>query len=326
MRLAFTVAFLFALAACGYVGEPLPPASNFPATIKDLTARQTGDRSEIRFTLPGQTLEGLPITKPGEIELRFGPHPGPPFVTERWLASTRVTPLSWAAGLAVVQSLPAADWAGQELVIGVRAANPKGRFGGFSNLVAVNVAEPLIRPSGLSFAELPGGVKLSWMAPARQGVRYRVFKKEQGQKDPAPLLVATVDANDYLDPAIAYGRVYEYSVQSFLGDVVESNISAVATITPKDTFPPAAPTGITAIVGAQSVEVSWDRSSDADFALYRVYRSIDEGEFARLAETGANPSYSDRGRQPGKRHRYAITAVDERGNESARSELAEALP
>lgn len=329
MRFVWPLGLLVILAGCGYVGEPQPPASNYPATIKDLTARQTGDRIELRFTLPDQTLEGLPITKPGAIELSYGAHPGEPFVTERWLGSSRTTAMAWPADRlerAMVQQLPAAEWAGQDVVIGVRLANPKGRFANFSNLVAVKVAEPLVRPSSLSFSELAAGVKLTWTAPARPGVRYRVYKREQGQKDPAPVLVATVAVTEYLDEAIAYGRSYEYSVQSFVGDTVESLISEGLSITPKDTFAPGAPAGLTAILGAQSIEVAWDRSTESDFALYRVYRAIDDGEFARVAETGANPSYSDRTVQAGKRHRYVVTAVDERGNESAQSEPVEAQP
>ena len=328
MRRVLLFALVSLLAGCGYVGEPLPPASNFPALVIDLTARQVDDRIEVRFTSPIQTLEGLPITKPGDIELRAGPHPGAPFVTERWLATTRVTPLAWPAppDLAITHVMKAAEWTGQEVVIGVRFANPKGRFAGFSNLVAVRVAQPLSRPSELRFTESAAGVKLTWTAPARPGARYRVFKREQGQKDAAPVLVATVAPTEYLDQAIAYGRPYEYTVQSFVDDKVESSLSDPLAVTPKDLFPPAAPAGLSILVGAQSIEVAWDRSTDADFAFYRVYRSIDEGEFTRVGETGANPSYSDRQSQPGKRHRYTITAVDEPGNESARSELVEATP
>jgi hypothetical protein len=319
MRVALTIAALLALAGCGYVGEPLPPASNFPSAVTDLTARQAGDRLEIRATLPEQTLEGLPITKPGEMELRVGPNPGAPFVTERWLASTRQVPLAWPPDKrSLTYSLPAADWAGQDIVLGMRLANPKGRFAGFSNLVAIRVVEPLAQPANLRFTEQVEGIRLVWEGVEREGIRYRVFKKEQGQKEPAPVLAATTVKPEHLDESITYGRNYEYSVQGFLGEAAESLPSATLNVTPKDTFPPAAPTGLTVIEGAQSNEIAWDRATEFDFAFYRVYRAVDDGEFAKLAETGATPSYSDRALQPGRRYRYAVTAVDERGNESAR--------
>lgn len=323
MRIAPALICLL-LAGCGYVGEPLPPASNYPAAVTDFAVRQAGDVIEARFTLPVQTLEGLPV-KPGAIELRLGPNPGDPFVTDRWLATSRPLPLAWPADQPVlIHRLAAAEYAGQDLVFGVRLANPKGRFASFSNLVALRVVAPLAVPVELRFAELAEGVRLQWTAPAREGVTYRVFKQEPAAKE--PVLVATVPRAEFLDENVVYGRTYEYSVQAVLGEVTESAMSATASITPRDTFPPAAPGGVTAIVGSQSVEVAWDRSTDFDFALYRVYRAVDDGEFARVAETGATPAYSDRQAPAGKRYRYVVTAVDERGNESARSQAAEATP
>jgi hypothetical protein len=273
------------------------------------------------------TLEGLPITKPRDIELRLGPNPGAPFVTDRWLASTRPLALAWPSDKPqVTHRLAAQEFVGQDLVFGVRLANPKGRFAAFSNLIAIRVVEPVQRPTDLALAETAAGLRLTWKAPVREGIAYRIFKKEQTQKEPDAILAATVAKPEFLDESIVYGRVYEYSVQAVQGEAAESLRSNVLTVTPKDTFAPAAPTGLTAIVGAQSIEVAWDRSTEFDFALYRVYRSLDEGEFVRLGETGATPSFSDRGLQAGKRHRYAVTAVDERGNESPRSALVEVTP
>jgi fibronectin type 3 domain-containing protein len=156
-------------------------------------------------------------------------------------------------------------------------------------------------------------------------LQFRLFKKEPAQAGPS--LIATLAKREFLDEAIDYGRAYTYSVQAFVktGEteaISESN--GEASLTPKDTFPPAKPTGLTALAGTQSIELAWDRSTDFDFRLYRVYRAVGDGEFARLVETGAAPAYGDRQIQSGQRYRYAVTAIDERGNESARSEPVEA--
>ena len=50
-----------------------------------------------------------------------------------------------------------------------------------------------------------------------------------------------------------------------------------AEITPKDKFPPEVPTGVTAAPGVNTIEVAWDRNTEADFKGYNVFRSVDGG-------------------------------------------------
>ena len=72
--LAFAV---FALAGCGYPGEPLPPALNRPNRVVDLSAVERGEKIVIHFTLPAKTTEGLPVKQNPDIELRLGPQENP---------------------------------------------------------------------------------------------------------------------------------------------------------------------------------------------------------------------------------------------------------
>ena len=46
---------------------------------------------------------------------------------------------------------------------------------------------------------------------------------------------------------------------------------------------------------------------------------VPHGFVEKLAELSVVPTYSDRAVEAGKTYRYAITAVDRAGNESARS-------
>ena len=89
-----------------------------------------------------------------------------------------------------------------------------------------------------------------------------------------------------------------------------------------DHFAPGIPTGLAVLAGAKTIELGWDRNTDADLAKYRVYRALGDGAFARVAEVEP-PAFRDAQIQTGQRYRYAITAVDRLGNESARSEPAE---
>ena len=100
----------------------------------------------------------------------------------------------------------------------------------------------------------------------------------------------------------------------------QSDLSDTQVVTPVDTFPPAVPTGLNAIATAESVELVWDRNTEADLAGYRLYRAPAAGAFEKLADIAEAPSYSDRKVESGKQYRYAVSAVDRLGNESARSE------
>jgi penicillin-binding protein len=106
---------------------------------------------------------------------------------------------------------------------------------------------------------------------------------------------------------------------------VESDVAGPATVTPKDEFPPAPPAGLAVSVSGDSIELSWQRNMESDFKEYRVYRSMEDGPFERLAAGLEAPGYSDRKLLSGKRYRYRVTAVDQSVNESDPSSIVEAV-
>jgi predicted phage tail protein len=138
---------------------------------------------------------------------------------------------------------------------------------------------------------------------------------------------ATVSEHQWVDPTSEFGKSYSYMIQELVdlggGKEAESELAEPVAITPVDTFPPAVPAGLRAAAAPASIELSWDRDTEADLAGYRVYRAEGGGEFARIAEVSAIPTYSDRAIEHGKTYRYAVSAVDQVGNESRRSDPVE---
>jgi fibronectin type 3 domain-containing protein len=96
------------------------------------------------------------------------------------------------------------------------------------------------------------------------------------------------------------------------------------TVTPRDTFPPAAPQGLVAAVlpGATPrtilVDLSWSINLETDLAGYHVYRSEQEGTRGQLVTPDLlpTPAVRDTSVEPGRRYWYTVTAVDRMGNES----------
>ncbi len=321
MRLAVTcLAGLLGLglAGCGYLGDTLPPALHRPELVRDLAAVEHGPNIVIKFTLPKITTEGIAIDNPADrdIELRVGPPPAP-FNMETWLrTSSRIT-VAQDMPVARVE-VPAAQYSGKTVDIAVNVHGPHGRSAGWSQFAILPVVPPLPTPEGLEASDVPDAIHLEWRADAPE---FRIFRKLVA--DPNWMQIATSTEPSYTDAAIAYGKTYQYYVQSIRktgSTSAESELSDVRTFKPEDKFPPAEPAGVSAVPGTRSIELVWNRNTEKDFAGYRVYR---DGK--RVADGLTAPSFSDRDVQPKVKYEYQVSAVDTAGNESAKSPPAEAV-
>ncbi len=302
-----------AAAGCGYVGDPLPPALNIPQRIADLHAVEVGDRIEIEFTLPSLTTEGIALKTLGGVDLRAG-KTVEPFSADAWAEGAKVIEMSSETPGKVKKVLSAKEWAGKEIVIGVRALNNRGRTSGWSNFVTLTVVEPLAKPVVKAESD-PEGARINWTG---QSPKFLVFRHTSGSAQ-EPAQIAEVETlNGFVDKTAEYGTKYEYSVLAVNGEV-KSDKSEAVEITPVDTFAPSVPTAVQAIPGVNTVELAWERVTEADLRGYRVYRSTEGGAFERLTELVDVPSFSDKTPPASKKCAYAVSAIDIRGNESVRS-------
>jgi len=324
---AFCLLLFAFLVSCGYVGAPLPPALNIPRKISDLRVIQRAEQVVVEFTIPSFTTEALPL-KLKRIELQAGVWRSTPFNTELWAAQARVLePACNEPGLCRTE-LPVRDWVGQEAFFRVRAVSHSSRPGEWSDFGILPVVAPLDPPAAVRAEAVRDGVKISWQALRdREGATYRVRRRSRDEE--APQAVASVPETQWIDPGTEYGARYEYSVQSAIKtgpSEAESEWSELAIITPEDRFPPSVPAGLTALAGVASAELAWDRNTEPDFRGYRVYRA-EGGAFQPAAKLVETPSYSDPTVESGKTYRYAVSAIDQLGNESEMSSPVEiAIP
>jgi fibronectin type 3 domain-containing protein len=199
---------------------------------------------------------------------------------------------------------------GKDVIVGARVLNSRGRASGWSNLVTVHVVSPVAAPAVVTAAAAPEGVRITWTSPA--DYCFRVFR--QGPDDKEPQALDYAETTQFVDRNIVWGSKYQYWVQAF-GDGAESEAAASNVLAPLDTFPPAVPTGLTAVTGVGSIELAWERNGETDFRNYAIYRAAGDGPLQKLAETDV-PVYSDKSIETGKQYRYAVAAVDQRGNAS----------
>ncbi len=282
-------ASLVLLGGCGYQGDPQPPSLQIPVAITDLTAVERGSKIIVDFTPPLKTTDNLPLKDDPYLELHVGEQ------------RKRIRTGHY--------EMDASPFYTQTVKVAIKVENARGRDAGYSNVVDLEVRPPLAKPEELHAEAVPRGVQLTWKSGDRQFV---VFRKGPDDKDFARL--GTADARTFTDESAEYGKRYEYQVQT-VNSPAESDRTDAVEIIPVDTFPPAVPVNVAAVVGPATVELAWDRVADADLAGYRVYR---DGK--KIGETGLGPSFSDKNVEAGRRYRYTITSFDKRNNESAPSE------
>jgi hypothetical protein len=154
-----------------------------------------------------------------------------------------------------------------------------------------------------------------------------IYRREPESTYRRPLMPVPVAAPPYLDTTVAAGERWCYVVRTVASTepVVESASSGEACVENKDVFPPAAPTGVAALVHDDGVEVSWSPSLESDLASYRVYRAVAGAPPVRLAMvTAPETSFRDTTGPHGTALAYTVTAVDRDGNESPPSTAVEA--
>lgn len=308
------------LAGCGYIGEPQYPALKIPNRVVDLTAVERGDHIEVNFTIPPLTTEGLTLKTIGPIELRAGPNTSPGFHADSWAASaTQVAVTPPQKPGAVHADIPVEKFVGKQVIIAVRLANARGVTSEWSNLATLHVDPPIATPSAFTATNDPQGVLLRWNAPSLN--RFRIYRSSGKEPQPAP--IGNSDKPEYLDTTTAYGNTYEYFVQAVRGSN-ESQVAGPVSVTTEDKFAPAVPVGLAVTAGLNALELAWERNVEPDFRGYHVYRAEGDGPFKRIAEFIEAPNFSDKKIQTGKHYRYSITALDEIGNESAKSQPVEA--
>ena len=193
--------------------------------------------------------------------------------------------------------------------------------------------DPFPPPVPTGLAAVPGNaqVHLTWNAvTAGDLAGYRVYRSLTGSEPWVELTTSPIAALQYDATGLANETTYHFAVTAEDLASNESARSASVSATPSaiDSTPPPVPVGVSATAADSAVEVSWSAVSAADLAGYRVYTGPSAA--GPWTEATTDPveelAFLVAGLQNGTAYWFAVSSVDEAGNESDKSSPASATP
>ncbi|HEV1994367.1 MAG TPA: hypothetical protein VGR03_08555, partial [Candidatus Acidoferrum sp.] len=276
--------FLFSIilfsAGCGAPGDPVPPSPPVPVAIKDLSAHQAGDGVQLSFTLPTNSISGEKLPAPPAIEILRGA------VKPDGSADAKSFRVVYTIPGALVESYRAdgrvrftdpiapeetKSQHGGAVAYIVRTRASQKRASADSNAVSLSVFSVPTPIASIDARVTESAVELTWPVPAGTAAGepassitgYRIYRSEihpsapasspqdlpAGKPESHAALLASSETNSYRDGSVVFDHSYVYIVRSVIqvgGNELESSDSQPVTVTPRDTFPPAAPQSLVA--------------------------------------------------------------------------------
>jgi hypothetical protein len=342
-RLVLTLlaAVVLLASSCGKKGDIRPPLVLRPQPAEELRAVQRGGRIRLEWTDPTTATDGSPLAGIAEIEiwLEVRPDPPPPPAAKakddfaaRAKRIGAVVPAAGTEPSTWEYPFDPAGWKSRLFVFAVRAREArKGRLSEFSNEAAVKIQAVPLPPSGLRVRVFEDRIEVAWTPPEKNiddsvpaAAPGATVLRAEGDGPFRRLTALPVKGAVYVDKDFVFGRVYRYVVRAATTLAVgflESDDSAAVEAKPLDTFPPAAPAGLSIAAGPDFLTLVWDANAETDLAGYHVWRRTGEaGEFIRLTkEPILESTYIDKAVVKDTLYAYAVQAVDAAGNAGPRS-------
>jgi hypothetical protein len=318
------------LTACGVQGPPRPPRIEQPERILDLRAVQVGKSVRLRFTLPRLATDGERLTKPQAIEILRAMGSGD-LTLWKTISSDETERAKQGDSIVLPLAINSDMHPPARVRLAVRTVTRGFRNRPHASELSSEAALTLLGvPDAIQNLEATvteKAIQLKWTAPPESPTAYRLYRSSTGAPDSFRTIGEPAEPA-FDDADFVFGRKYFYRVSAVVkgGDSVAlSEDSPVLEVTPRDTFAPQPPQGLTAVFTTEFVELIWNASTEPDLAGYFVYRrSEGESETRLTAEPLSTPIYRDSTVAGGKSYTYRVTAVDAAGNESEFSASATA--
>jgi hypothetical protein len=361
-RTVFTILTAGLLIGCASIGAPIPPSLELPKPPTDLHAQRKGDKVHLFWTVPARTTDRQSVRRRGPTLICRSPEAMlsqcaaavgqlPPGPEQKQHGDKQTATYVDMLPRELQQQNPMGM-----ITYALEALNDSGRGAGLSNQVQVPLAPTLPPPADFAAQVTAQGVLITWTcAPPSAGksleYRLRIFRRLKTNTNPSQIAELSYSecAERRESQATAAGESYkpEFYDQTFEWEKDYVYSAAVVTVIPKgdqpatlvegddtpdvevftrDIYPPGVPTGLQAVFSGPGqppfIDLLWAPDTDRDLAGYNVYRR-EGGRMVKInSDVVKTPAFRDTSVTSGKTYTYSVSAVDLRGNESAKSEEA----
>jgi fibronectin type 3 domain-containing protein len=297
---------LLAASGCAKVGPPLPPLVRIPAAVAELEVRQVGYSVVLSWTNPKTNLDGSPVVDLAAVHV---------FQNGRLLRSVR----AGLAGQRQSETIPVNDALGVKQTYMAVVETGRGKSSEASKAVSIEPVDLPGRVRNLRASVDQYRIRLTWDPPDERrdlAQLYNVRRSDGGTG-------SNVSVTEFEDRAYKTDATYTYRVtaQRLVGVTpVPAAIDDAVAVTAVDKTAPAPPAVLPVIFleNRAGALVTWSPNMEADLAGYRVYRGPSrDGPFTVAADKLDGNTFTDAAYQQGVY--YAVTALDDSGNESVRS-------
>lgn len=305
------------------VRPPIDPDEEPEEPAGGDTRPHPGDIATFTETITGAQL--VPLTLPAAATPAPAAAPGGPPGTVPAAGASAAG--AAAAGVPPATPPPAATGVGVltrlYVVQGVAKNGNKGTPSARVNVPLLAAPGPA-RPGAATYDAT--SVTISWNPPLTSsdeapGVSYNVYPAPSAAANgapavvPAPLNDTPLTVTTFAHAGAEAGKEQCFVVRSVATvetAAIESAPSEPICVTPKDTFPPAAPKGLAAVSGTGAINLIWDANTDPDLGGYLVLRAEAPGDTLQplTPQPIRETRYRDTTVTAGVRYVYAVVAVD----------------
>ena len=344
------------LTSCGKRRPPLPPVEGVQQRTELLSGLQRGNQVILSWPAPPRNAPNSSVQSIRRVDVyRLAEKPTAPLaLTEEDFGtrSTLIGSVTYDEIKKAKDTLTYTDTlelAGQptRLRYAIRYVIASGQRAAFSNFLLIEPAARIAKPPTLTaIGYTEHAITVTWQPPAANIdestpvnlLGYNVYRIDESQTEVGqiPINKSLVSGGQFDDKEFKFGQTYRYVVRSVSlgteGAQVESLNSSVLSVSPRDTFAPSAPGGISIAPGPGRLSIFFAFNQEPDVAGYNVYRSTDpnlpKNHWTKLnSSLWTKNTFQDENVEPGKKYYYYLTAVDQTGNVSQPSEVvSETVP
>ena len=352
------------LQGCGMAAAPQPPSLHLPRPVHDLKAERIGNQVQLTWTMPKETTDAQRIIRPVFARIcmettsrvcatvgTVNAAPGKPASFPDNLSSQLTQGPLRVISYQVSALNPQGHTAGPSNSASTLAGAAPLPITGFT---AHTVPQGILLQWQPKVSTDAGGTyriertlvqaPAEAVSPASPPIAHHHSSTSNlvsAKPSPSPqqtLLVSAGTANAALDTSIQWNAPYSYTIarvaqlaptQSGSAPIrISSEPSSAVTLFARDTFPPAAPQRLVAVVVSGTpplVDLSWSPSLEPDFAHYQVSRrdlSSTAAPTPLASPQLVTPTFRDPSVAPGHRYAYSVRALDTNANASAPSSEA----